>query len=59
VIGVSRQAGLDVAVTEEATPGLLAALTEACPVRVPFISLVALVRRRRREIECSILTSAP
>jgi hypothetical protein len=52
VVGVSRQAGVELAASDAATPALLAALTEACPVRVPFVALVDLVRRRRREVEC-------
>ena len=58
VVGVSRQAGIDLAVAAEAAPSLLRALTEACPVRVPFVALVDLVRRRRSEVECPALTPA-
>ena len=58
VVGVSRQAGIDLGVAGAAPPALLQALTEACPVRVPFVALVDLVRRRRAENECSAVASA-
>lgn len=51
VVGVSRQAGVDLGATDGATPPLLEALTEACPVGVPFAALTDLVRRRRLEAE--------
>lgn len=50
VQGVSRQAGIDAPMTEQATPELLQALTEVCPVAVGFVPLVALVRRRHEEL---------
>jgi hypothetical protein len=48
VLGVSRHSGEHDAaeLTSEATPALLAALTRACPVSVPFAPLAGLVRRR-------------
>lgn len=48
VQGVSRQAGLD-APRAEPSRDVLDALTRACPVRVPFVALDALVRRRHGE----------
>lgn len=51
VVGVTRQAGIDLSVASEVPPALVQALTEACPVRVPFGGLVDLVRRRRAEVE--------
>lgn len=59
VVGVSRQAGVDLAVAPDVPPALLQTLTEVCPVRVPFAPLVDLVRRRRAEAECSALAPAP
>lgn len=53
VVGVSRQAGVDLGISDEASPALLDALSEACPVRVPFVALVDLVRRRHAESERS------
>lgn len=58
VVGVSRQAGIDLGVADELPSALLQALTEACPVRVPFVPLVELVRRRRAEAECFALAPA-
>jgi len=49
VQGVSRQAGVDLPLTDAATPALLGALETACPVRVPFVALASLVRRRHAE----------
>ncbi len=49
VQGISRQAGTDLPLTEAATPELLQALEGACPVRVPFVALASLVRRRHAE----------
>ncbi|MEI8256875.1 MAG: hypothetical protein WCJ30_14475 [Deltaproteobacteria bacterium] len=48
VLGVSRHSGHhDCAeIKPEATAELLEALTDACPVRVPFAPIAALVRRR-------------
>jgi hypothetical protein len=51
VVGVSRQAGVDLGVSAGASPALLEALTAACPVGVPFVALADLVRRRRAEAE--------
>jgi hypothetical protein len=51
VVGVTRQAGLDLGAAADVTPALLGALTEACPVQVPFVALVDLVRRRRSEAD--------
>ncbi|MDO9021303.1 MAG: hypothetical protein Q8S73_42670 [Deltaproteobacteria bacterium] len=59
VVGVTRQAGLDLAVPGEVPPALVHALTEACPVRVPFGGLVDLVRRRRAEAEGASAGLAP
>lgn len=53
VVGVTRQAGLDLGVAGDVPPALLQALTEACPVWVPFGGMVVLVRRRRAEVECA------
>lgn len=50
VQGVSRQAGVDDPATPQATESLLGELTAACPAEVPFVPLVALVRRRHREL---------
>jgi ferredoxin len=50
VQGVSRQAGIDDPVEVQATPELLTALTVACPVGVPFVPLVQLVKRRYGEL---------
>lgn len=53
VLGVSRHSGehdlaeLDASVSKED----LSALTESCPVRVPFVPLVALVRRRAAALQ--------
>ncbi len=48
VLGVSRHSGHhDCAeIRPDATLALLEALTDACPVRVPFVPITALVRRR-------------
>jgi hypothetical protein len=59
VVGVSRQAGVDLPVSADAPDALLSALTEACPVRVPFVALVDLVRRRRAEAPRSALATSP
>lgn len=58
VVGVTRQAGIDFGAAGEVPPALLQALTEACPVRVPFGGLVGLVRRRRAEVEVAALGTA-
>ena len=58
VVGVSRQAGIDLGVASDASPALLQALTEACPVRVPFVGLAGLVRRRHAEAERSAMVPA-
>lgn len=58
VVGVSRQAGVDLGATGDATEALLGAFTEACPVRVPFVALTHLVRRRRAEAERHTLVPA-
>ncbi|MDB4929458.1 MAG: hypothetical protein JWM10_1942, partial [Myxococcaceae bacterium] len=58
VVGVSRQAGIDLGAAADAPAALLEALTAVCPVRVPFAPLVALVRRRRAEAGTSALTAA-
>jgi ferredoxin len=50
VQGVSRQAGIDDPSTPRATKDLLDELTAVCPVGVQFVPLVALVRRRHREL---------
>lgn len=50
VQGVSRQAGVDDPSTPQATRALLEELTAVCPVGVRFVPLVALVRRRHREL---------
>lgn len=59
VAGVSRKAGVDLRVTDAATPELLRALTERCPVKVEFIPLVALVRRRHAEFAAARGLPAP
>lgn len=46
VVAASRSSATDVPAGERVTPALLESLTVACPVRVPFVPLVALVRRR-------------
>lgn len=58
VVGVSRQAGIDLGVARDVSPALLQALTDACPVQVPFVALVDLVRRRRAEAERAVLVPA-
>lgn len=59
VSGVSRQAGIDLRVTDAATPELLDALTARCPVKVPFTPLLALVRRRHAEFAAARGLPAP
>lgn len=48
-LGASRQAGMDLSLAAHASDETLRALTAACPVEVPFVSLAALVRRRNAE----------
>ena len=59
VQGVSRQAGVDDPTTPQANAALLAELTAVCPVEVPFVPLVALVRRRHGELAAARATPAP
>lgn len=59
VQGVSRQAGVDDPATAQATAALLGELAAACPVEVPFVPLVALVRRRHRELAEARALPAP
>jgi hypothetical protein len=53
VLGVSRHSGHHdrAELRAQANDELLRALTDACPVGVPFVPLVALVRRRGRALE--------
>ncbi len=50
VQGASRQAGIDAPDDSQCSPTLLGELTEACPVKVPFVALSELVRRRHGEL---------
>jgi hypothetical protein len=52
VLGVSRHSGKHDAaeISAAATPEQLEALTGVCPVEVPFVRLVALVRRRQQTL---------
>ncbi len=59
VQGVSRQAGVDDPTTAQASEALLRELTAACPAEVPFVPLVALVRRRHRELAAARALPAP
>ena len=59
VQGVSRQAGVDDPTTPQANAALLAELTAVCPVEVPFVPLVALVRRRYEELAAARAIPAP
>jgi hypothetical protein len=59
VQGVSRQAGVDDPTTPRATAAFLAELTAACPADVPFVPLVALVRRRHDELTAARALPAP
>jgi ferredoxin len=59
VQGVSRQAGVDDPTTPQASAALLAELTAVCPVDVPFVPLVALVRRRHGELAAARAIPAP
>lgn len=59
VQGVSRQAGVDDPTTPQANATLLAELTAVCPVEVPFVPLVALVRRRHEELAAARAIPAP
>jgi hypothetical protein len=49
VLGASRQAGTDLSLAATASDDALRAFTDACPVRVPFVALASLVRRRHAE----------
>lgn len=50
VVAASRSAATDVPRGERVTDALLESLTRVCPVRVPFVPLVALVRRRHEAL---------
>ena len=49
VVGLSRRAGVDPGSPLGVDAKLAEAMTDACPVRVPFVALVDLVRRRHEE----------